>query len=73
MCLKLIVATQKEKYNLSFISSFSGVYNDARGRRHLRNLSALFAAGDPFAAKKATETCQKYESVLLKETVQKYT
>ena len=38
-----------------------------------RNLSALFAAGDPFAAKKATETCQKYESVLLKETVQKYT
>ena len=39
----------------------------------LRNLSALFAAGDPFAAKKATETCQKYDSVLLKETVQKYT
>ena len=39
----------------------------------LRNLSALFDAGDSFAAKKATETCQKYESVLLKETVQKYT
>ena len=39
----------------------------------LRNLNALFAAGDPFAAKKATETWQKYESVLRKETVQKYT
>ena len=35
----------------------------------LRNLKAFFAAGDSFAAKKATETWQKYESVLWKETV----
>ena len=27
----------------------------------LRNLKVLFAAGDPFAAEKATETWQKYE------------
>ena len=27
----------------------------------LRNLKALFAAGDPFAAEKATETWKKYE------------
>lgn len=39
----------------------------------LRNLNALFATRDPFAAKKATETWQNYESVLRKETVQKYT
>ena len=35
----------------------------------LRNLNALFAAGDPFAAKKATGTWPKYESVLRKEIV----
>ena len=34
----------------------------------LRNLKALFAAGDPFAAKKATDTWRKCESVLWKET-----
>ena len=39
----------------------------------LRNLKAIFAAGDLFAAEKATETWQKYVSVLRKETVQKYT
>jgi len=35
----------------------------------LRKLKALFAAGDPFAAEKATETWQKYEPILQKETV----
>ena len=35
----------------------------------LRNLKALFAAGDPFAAEKATDTWQKYEEILWKETV----
>lgn len=35
----------------------------------LRNLKALFAAGDPFAAKKVTDTWQKYEEILWKETV----
>ena len=29
----------------------------------LRNLKAIFAAGDLFAAEKATETWQKYESI----------
>ena len=35
----------------------------------LRNLKALFAVGDPFAAEKATDTWQKYEEILWKETV----
>lgn len=35
----------------------------------LRNLKALFADGGPFAAEKGTETWQKYESILWKETV----
>ena len=35
----------------------------------LRNLEAVFAAGDPFAAEKANETWLKYESILQKETV----
>ena len=35
----------------------------------LRNLKALFAAGDPFATEKAAETWQKYELILWKETV----
>ena len=63
MCLKLIAATQKKKYNLSFFSSFNGVYNDVQGGQHFEKLKALFAAGDPFAAEKAIETWQKYESI----------
>lgn len=35
----------------------------------LRNLKALFADGGLFAAEKGTETWQKYESILWKETV----
>lgn len=73
MCLKLIVSTQKEKYNLSFISSFMEFTVMCEVDDILRNLNALFATRDPFAAKKATETWQNYESVLRKEAVQKYT
>lgn len=35
----------------------------------LRNSKALLVAGDPFAAEKVTETWQKYEPILHKETV----
>ena len=35
----------------------------------LRNVKALFDAGDPFAAEKATETWQKYEPIRPKETL----
>ena len=35
----------------------------------LRKLKALLVAGDPFAAEKVTETWQKYEPILRKETV----
>ena len=35
----------------------------------LRNLKAVLVAEDPFAAEKVTETWQKYEPILWKETV----
>ena len=73
MCLKLIVSTQKKKYNLSFIYHSVEFTVMCEVDDILRNLNALFATRDPFAAKKATETWQNYESVLRKETVQKYT
>ena len=39
----------------------------------LRNLKALFAAGDPFAAQKATETRQfNYKPIPWKSTLAEY-
>ena len=35
----------------------------------LRNLEVVLVAEDPFAAEKVTETWQKYEPILWKETV----
>ena len=38
----------------------------------LRNLKALFPAGDPFDAQKATETRQKYKPIPQKSTLAEY-
>lgn len=38
----------------------------------LRNVKALFTAGDPFDAEKATETWQNYKPILRKSTSAEY-